>query len=77
MCVTNTGGVPEQIKEGKTGWVVRFEGAKEMAERILLTSTDRAMLIQMRKNCRNWIVENHTLEHMLDEYLDFYKTIIK
>lgn len=75
--VTNTGGVPEQIKEGKTGWVVRFEGAKEMAERILLTSTDRAMLIQMRKNCRNWIVENHTLEHMLDEYLDFYKTIIK
>ena len=74
--VTNTGGVPEQIKEGKTGWVVRFEGAKEMAETILELYKNTTLLNRASIEARKWIEKNHSLNHMIQEYSDFYHEIL-
>jgi glycosyltransferase involved in cell wall biosynthesis len=74
--VTNTGGVPEQIIQGKTGWIVPFEGAKEMAETIFELSQKTALLDSASKEARNWIEQNHSLSHMIKEYSEFYQKII-
>ena len=74
--VTDTGGVPEQIVEGKSGWIVPFEGAREMAETILELSKNPALLSNASVEARNWIEQNHSLSHMIQEYGDFYQKII-
>lgn len=73
--VTKTGGVPEQIIEGKTGWVVPFEGSKEMAETVIRVSRDKTLLNAASVAAREWVQQAHTLDHMIEEYLDFYTNL--
>lgn len=74
--VTNTGGVPEQIIENKTGWVVPFEDYKAMALKVVQLSKEPTKINEAGQKARKWIEDNHTLKHMLLEYDEFYKNIL-
>lgn len=74
--VTNTGGVPEQIVENETGWVVPYEGYKEMAIKVLELSEDPNKLIKSGKNARKWIVEKHKIKNMIEDYENFYGKVL-
>jgi glycosyltransferase involved in cell wall biosynthesis len=75
--VTNTGGVPEQIVEDVTGWVVPFEGFSDMTDKILELSENPEKIKKASIEARKWIEEKHTLSHMINDYRDFYELILK
>ena len=74
--VTNTGGVPEQIIENETGWVVPFEDYRAMALKVVQLSKDPIKIKEAGLKARKWIVGNHTLNHMSLDYEKFYKIIL-
>jgi glycosyltransferase involved in cell wall biosynthesis len=82
--------LPEVIKDGETGFVVNpsdsdirgdfivkktgLEGLCEAVE--LLYSLPDDQYQQMRKNCRQHVEENFTVEKMVDNYEKAYREII-
>lgn len=77
VVATEVGGVPEQIIEGKTGWVVPFEGFQEMADKIIELEADRSLLKVAGQHAAEWIREDHKLSDMLIAYQHFYEEIIE
>jgi glycosyltransferase involved in cell wall biosynthesis len=74
--VTKTGGVPEQIIENETGWVVPYEDYRAMALKIIELSKSPNLINESGKKARVWIEQNHTKKHMVDKYEKFYSTIL-
>jgi len=84
------GSVPEVIKDGETGfivnisdsdirgdWIVKktgIEGFSEAIERIY--SMPEKEYRQMRKNCRDHVEKNFTIEKMIKEYEKVYQKIL-
>lgn len=85
------GSIPEVIKDGETGfivnpspddirgnWIVKktgIEGLCEAVERIY--SMPEKQYQEMRYNCRKHVEKYFTVERMVDEYLEVYKTILE
>jgi|GEM_PF-836310 len=85
------GSVPEVIKDGETGfivnsseedkrgdWIIKktgIEGLCEAVERIYAMPEEEYH--QMRKNCREHVEKNFTVERMVDQYESLYKEIIE
>lgn len=74
--VTNTGGVPEQIIENNTGWVVPYEDHKAMGMKVLELSRNRRKLKAAGINARKWIEKNKTINHMLNNFQIYYEDVI-
>lgn len=74
--VTKTGGVPEQIIENKTGWVVDYEDYKSMALKVLELSVNPIKLTTAGYNARKWIIKHHKIKNMIDKYENFYKSVL-
>lgn len=65
----NKGSIPEVIKDGETGFVVR--DTKEMIEAIFnINKIDR-------KRCRSYVLEKFNAKKMADEYEKIYQKVIK
>lgn len=73
--VTKTGGVPEQIIENKTGWVVPYEDYKAMAQKVLELSENPIIISDTGDRAREWIEKNHSNDHMLNAYQIYYKNV--
>lgn len=78
---TATGGVPDVIRDGVTGFVLPAEaGGKEYADRIITTIADKEHLATLRKNARddyekrlNWEVWASRMKPIVDEVLAKYQ----
>lgn len=84
------GAVLEIIQDGKTGFIVNpsdddirgnfiikktgIDGLCEAVEKIYAMPEDQYR--QMRKNCREHVEKNFTLEKMVDKYEEVYKKIV-
>ena len=68
-------GIPEQIVEGETGWLLSDNSPQRLAESIKskITSSDYSLV---SKNCRNHILENFSEESMVSNYRQYYKEIL-
>jgi len=85
------GSAPEIIKDGVTGflvnespefirgdWVIKktgVEGLSEAVERIYAMPEQEYK--QLRKNCREHVEKNFTVEHMVDQYESLYKETVE
>lgn len=65
----NKGSVPEIVKDGETGFVVK--NLKEMVEAI------KKINVIDRKKCRTRVEENFTVEKMVDGYEKIYSEVIE
>jgi len=65
----NRGAVPEVVRHGKTGFVVKNK--KEMEKSIALIDNLE------RKDCRDWVEQNFSLQRMIDDYENLYKELVK
>jgi glycosyltransferase involved in cell wall biosynthesis len=70
------GGIPEQIQEGITGFLVPVGDAAKMAEKILLLIKNKELWQQMGQQAAKDAVQRFGLERMTAEYLAFYQRII-
>ncbi|MEI7857934.1 MAG: glycosyltransferase [Methanomicrobiales archaeon] len=66
------GGIPEQIVEGKTGFLVPVGDAQLMAKRIMQLLADDAYRQQMGRQAADDAARRFGLERMVDEYLHVY-----
>jgi glycosyltransferase involved in cell wall biosynthesis len=69
----NTGGVPEMLVEGKTGYIVPDRNAEIMAQKVTEIFRDGHMR-EMRPSCRAFAVEHYSPEVVAAQYLQIYKS---
>jgi len=53
----NIGGIPELIKNGKTGLIYKFGDEKDLAEKILMLLKNEDLYFMMRENCKAYVKE--------------------
>lgn len=69
-CVgTNTGGIPDLIRDGRSGYLVKERSASQLKQKIELLFSDRDKYIEFAHNCRQLIVENNSY-NTLGSHLD-------
>ncbi len=51
----DSGGAPDAVLDGETGWVVRGGSAEETAERVITLLSDPALRHNMGKRGRDWV----------------------
>jgi len=84
------GSTPEVIKDGETGFLVNFSDTEKRGNFIIkktgieglceavnqIYSLPDKQYKQMRKNCREHVKNNFTVEKMVDQYEEVYKKLI-
>ena len=69
---TRVGGIPEQVIEGKTGFIVDVD-EKQLADRIHYLVNHLVELEPMGKASYDYFIEKFTLEAMVKNYAEIYK----
>src|SRR5262249_11839095 len=69
---TKVGGIPELVRDGETGFVVRRGDNAAIAERILELSFDSGLRSQMGCQGRRIVERNFDLERNVDRVLQLY-----
>lgn len=76
VIATGVGGIPEQVEEGKTGFITPPGSASVMAERILQLLDSMQFRLIMSSNSAIEAKKRFGSEKMLSEYRSFYKDAI-
>jgi len=73
---TRVEGISTTINEGETGWLFRPEKINELAERILELKGDKRSVKEAGKKARKEILENHSVDKVMKDYIDLYYEVI-
>ncbi|WP_238550202.1 glycosyltransferase [Desulfocurvibacter africanus] len=76
VVATGVGGVPEQIDDGRTGYLVPVGDAEAMAARLGGLLADEDQRRAMGERAARTAQERHGLERMAREYLDWYAELL-
>ena len=77
VVATSVGGIPEQIIEGKTGFLTPPGDPEEMARKILALIHDDGIREEMGKTGFKSVQEKFSLRKQVNEYLGWYRSILK
>jgi len=77
VVATAVGGIPEQLRDGVTGFLVPVGDANAMAEAIRRLLTDRALRVQLGDNAAEDARRRFDLNRQVDSYLDWYRKILE
>ena len=67
------GGIPEQVIEGRTGFLVPVGDARALAGRVLDLLADEEFRLRMGREAAEDAAQRFGLERMVGEYLAFYR----
>ncbi len=70
------GGVPEVVKNGKTGKLVPAPDTRQMSEAILSLIFDVEQLATMGQNCRKTIEKEYALSMQAQRYVELYQQLL-
>ena len=70
------GGIPEQVIEGRTGFLVPVRDARAMAGRVLDLLADEGLRVRMGLQAAEDAARRFGLERMVREYLAFYEAML-
>ena len=70
------GGIPEQIEEGKTGFLFEMGNGAELADKMKLLAEDPELRKTMGKAARAKLEKEYSLEKHCDELLNIYNELI-
>lgn len=76
VVATDVGGIPEQVEDGLTGFLVPPKDAVTMASRIELLLSDSQLRKKMGDRAAEIVKDRFSLERQVKEYLDFYEEIL-
>jgi glycosyltransferase involved in cell wall biosynthesis len=77
VIASNVGGIPEQIEDGITGLLIPAQNAELMTRSISLLLRDSVLREKMGKAALLKVKECFTLDHQVDQYLQWYEEILK
>jgi glycosyltransferase involved in cell wall biosynthesis len=77
VVATKVGGIPEQIEEGKNGFLVPVGDAITMAKSIQKILENPDLQQSMSKEASFKAQQNYGLQRMIDEYLQWYQDILE
>jgi len=77
VAATRTGGVPEMIRHGFNGILVRTESPGDLAKGILYLINNKEIGRRMAENGRRFVEDNFTLDRMIQNYKDFFRGMKK
>ena len=77
VIATAVGGIPEQIINGVTGWLVKHKDAEALALKTLDMITNTNQRIAMSLEARKYASKNFNQEHQNSFYLDFYQEVLQ
>ena len=77
VIATRVGGIPELIKDGKTGLLVPPGDPKALADAIIYLLDNEKERRKLGKNGRELVEKNHSIDKMAKKYLDIYKEVQK
>ena len=69
-------GIPEQIIEGETGYLIPSGNAEMMAKRILQLKEDVALRVRMGKSAMRLAKEKYDEKVMVEKYLEYYQNML-
>jgi trehalose synthase len=72
----NVGGIPSQIKDGKTGFLVDPTDYRSCAERIVRLLKDKKLAKLVGNNAKEFIRENFLTTRLVSDYLDLLSEIL-
>lgn len=75
VVVTDTGGVTDGVREGKTGYVVRPGSVEMLRDRIQTLCSDEDLRERMAEQARTYAEENHSWSQLVDELEHVYLTV--
>jgi glycosyltransferase involved in cell wall biosynthesis len=76
VIATAVGGIPEQIEDGETGFLVPPQDSSMMAQRIRYLLQDDALRQRMSIRAAAVAKRDFDLERQADDYLDWYEDIL-
>jgi N-acetyl-alpha-D-glucosaminyl L-malate synthase BshA len=73
---TNTGGLPEVVEHGRTGWLAQVGDVETMAELSKKLLTDDSLREEMGRNARQVALERFHQDRVVDIYERYYEKIV-
>jgi len=70
VVASRVGGIPEQIIDGKTGFLVDPKDISGCADRVVSLVKDKKLAIDMGKKAREFVKQKFLITRHLDDYLD-------
>ena len=74
---SNLHGIPYVIDDGKIGLLVNPENIDELADSICKLLNNPELAVQMGKNGYEKVIEVFNSDHMTENILEVYKSVIK
>ncbi len=76
VVATSVGGIPEVIKDGFNGFLVKPADTDMVAEKIICLLKDNHLASEMGKKGREYIKKKFSVNRMVNSYLSLYKEIL-
>ncbi|MFH1492491.1 MAG: glycosyltransferase family 4 protein [Candidatus Omnitrophota bacterium] len=76
IIITAAGGMPEIIKDGHNGFIIKIRDYRELAEKCLLLLRDKKLRTELGENGRTLVNEKYTKEVMTENTIEVYKKIL-
>jgi glycosyltransferase involved in cell wall biosynthesis len=70
------GGIPEQIKDGKTGFLFEMGNTDELAAKMEMLSTNKELRLRMGKAARRKLEQEYSLQAHCEGLLDIYSELL-
>lgn len=76
VITTRHSGLPEQVQDGKSGFLVKEGDYEELASKIIFLIEHPELWIEMGKNGRGHILKNYNLDTIIDRQVSIYFDIL-
>jgi len=75
VIATNTGGNPEVITDGESGWLFPVGDFNKLAEHLLLVKARRDLKIQFEQRAQRRVREEFSIDSMVQKYEELYQDL--
>jgi len=72
----NTGGIPDSVKEGETGWLVEAGNSQDLAHHILKLTNNPASIRALSTSCFLYTQQNFSQQYEADQYKQVFDNIL-
>ena len=77
VIATNVGGIPEEMKDGETGFLVEKGNHEELISKLSILFNDREKAKQMGINGKQFVVENFSWDKIAKDFVIMTKKYLK